>query len=58
METKYTQQLKDIVYDYYNRSLSLEDYRAERSKIIDEMEMEFNDADYVVEHNVTTHPSH
>jgi len=53
VETKYTQQLKQLVYDYYNRSLSLETYRAQRNKVIDEMDIEFNGAEYKEERHST-----
>lgn len=46
MDTKYTQQIKDIVYEYYNRGISQAEYREQRSQIIDAMDKEFNGADY------------
>jgi hypothetical protein len=42
MEQQYSDQIKKLSQDYYNRNLSLEEYRLQRDKLIDQMDREYN----------------
>lgn len=42
MEQQYSDEIKKLAQDYYNRSLSLEEYRRQRDKLIDQMDREYN----------------
>lgn len=41
-DTHYTTAIKNLFKDYYNRSLTVEEYRAQRKQLIDQMDKEFN----------------
>jgi len=42
MEQQYSDEIKKLSQDYYNRTLSLDEYRLQRDKLIDQMDREFN----------------
>lgn len=42
METKYTLLIKNLFQEYYKRNISVEKYRSERKKIINDMDLEMN----------------
>jgi hypothetical protein len=42
MEKNFSDEIKKLSYDYYNRNLSFEDYRSQRDQLIDNMDREFN----------------
>ena len=44
MEQQYSNEIKKLSQDYYNRNLSLEEYRLQRDKLIDQMDREYNGA--------------
>jgi len=44
MEKSFSDDIKKLSYDYYNRNLSFEDYRVQRDQLIDDMDREFNGA--------------
>ena len=44
MEKNFSDEIKKLSYDYYNRNLSFEDYRSQRDRLIDDMDREFNGA--------------
>lgn len=44
METKYATLIKDLFQEYYKRNLSMGEYRAQRRKLIDQMDQEYNGA--------------
>jgi ubiquinone/menaquinone biosynthesis C-methylase UbiE len=42
MEQNFSDEIKKLSYDYYNRNLSFEEYRSLRDQLIDKMDREFN----------------
>lgn len=42
MEQNFSDEIKKLSYDYYNRNLSFDEYRSLRDKLIDKMERDFN----------------
>jgi hypothetical protein len=42
VHTKYTALIKNLFQEYYKRNISAEEYRLQRRKIIQDMDMEMN----------------
>lgn len=42
IETKYGAVVKNLFQEYYKRNISMGEYRAQRKKVIDQMDEEFN----------------
>lgn len=55
VDTQHNAQLKQLVYEYYNRSISFADYRDQRTKILDRMDKQYNGAD-IAPHPDDTQP--
>lgn len=43
-EMKYSTEIKNLFQEYYKRNLSMGEYRAQRNKIIDRMDDDYNGA--------------
>lgn len=42
LETKYAAVVKNLFQEYYKRNISMGEYRAQRKRILDQMDEEFN----------------
>lgn len=42
LETKYAALIKNLFQEYYQRNISMGEYRAQRKRILDQMDEEFN----------------
>ena len=42
LETKYTAVIKNLFQEYYKRNISMGEYRAQRKRILDQMDEEYN----------------
>lgn len=42
LETKYAAVIKNLFQEYYKRNISMGEYRAQRKRILDQMDEEFN----------------
>lgn len=42
MEQNFSDEIKRLSYDYYNRNISFEQYRSLRDQLIDKMDADFN----------------
>lgn len=42
LETKYAAVVKNLFQEYYKRNVSMGEYRAQRKRILDQMDEEFN----------------
>ncbi len=51
METKYTQLIKNLFQEYYKRNISVGEYRSQRTKIINDMDMEMNGSKSIQQDN-------
>jgi hypothetical protein len=42
LETKYAAVIKNLFQEYYKRNISMGEYRAQRKRILDQMDEEYN----------------
>jgi hypothetical protein len=42
LETKYAAVVKNLFQEYYKRNISMGEYRAQRKRILDQMDEEYN----------------
>ena len=42
LETKYAAVIKNLCQEYYKRNISMGEYRAQRKRILDQMDEEYN----------------
>ncbi len=43
-ETKYAAVIKNLFQEYYKRNISMGEYRAQRKRVLDQMDEEYNGA--------------
>jgi hypothetical protein len=53
MDTRFTAALRNLAQNYYQRHIAFAEYRAQRKKIIAEMDREFNGSAYNAQHDIT-----
>lgn len=51
VETKYTLLIKNLFQEYYKRNISVGEYRSQRTKIINDMDMEMNGSKSIQQDN-------
>lgn len=44
LETKYAAVIKNLFQEYYKRNISMGEYRAQRKRVLDQMDEEYNGA--------------
>lgn len=42
LETKYAAVIKNLFQEYYKRNISMGEYRAQRKRVLDQMDEEYN----------------
>lgn len=52
VDTKYSAAVKNLFEEYYKRNFSMGEYRAQRRKIINQMDEEFNGASSIKNRNI------